>query len=211
MKRFAVVLSGEGTNLQAILEALRAGRLAGELAVVLSNRPGARGLERARRAGIPAEAIDHRAFSSRAAFDAELTRRLERHAVELVVLAGFMRVLTPGFVRSWADRILNLHPALLPAFPGLDAQAQALRAGVKISGCTVHFADEGVDTGPIIAQRAVAVLPNDTVESLSKRIHLQEHALYPLVIDRVLRGQVCVESTPGPTGGRLVHIAGGPL
>lgn len=209
MTRFAVLVSGEGTNLQAILDFWAHAPAAyptqaSQLAVVVSNRPGAGGLRRARAAGVPAEVVDHKAYPSRAAFEARLVEVLDRHGVEWLVLAGFLRVLTPPFVQRYAGRILNTHPALLPSFPGKDGAAQAVAAGVKVSGCTVHFVDEGVDTGPIIAQAAVPVLETDSGEELAERIKRVEHRIYPKVIAKVLGGQYQLD-------GRIVHLGeGGP-
>lgn len=185
--RIAVLVSGGGTNLQALLEAPDLGA---EIVLVLSNRPEALALERARRAGVPTEVLSHRDFATRADFDAALCARLRFHRVELVVLAGFMRVLTTSLLEAFPDRVVNVHPALLPAFPGLDAQAQALAHGVKVSGCTVHFVDAGVDTGAIIAQAAVPVHDDDTVETLRARILLEEHRLLPAVVRDLAAGRV---------------------
>ncbi len=176
--RLGVLVSGRGTNLQALLDAAASGAIPARIVVVLSDRAGAPALERARRAGVPAAHLDPRAFPDRASFDACLARRLEAAGVELVCLAGFMRVLTPDFVRRFRHRILNVHPSLLPAFAGKDAQAQAIAYGVKLSGCTIHLVDEGVDTGPIVLQAAVEVRDEDTPESLAARILPHEHRLY---------------------------------
>ncbi len=173
-----ILASGSGSNLQAILDAIAAGTLDAEAKIVIANVPGARALERARDAGVSTALIDHKHFAGRSAFEAALSRALDDAAAEWVVLAGFMRVLTPEFVARYKRRILNIHPALLPAFPGVHAQAQALAYGVKVSGCTVHFVDEGVDCGPSVAQRAVPVEEGDSVESLTARILRQEHLLY---------------------------------
>lgn len=192
MTRFGVLASGEGTNLQALIDAWQRGEIAGELVVVVANRPGAPALDRARAAGVDAVLLDHRGFGSRAAFDDALAEALAARRVEVVVLAGFMRILSAGFVRRYRGRLVNVHPALLPAFPGLDAQQQALDAGVKLSGCTVHLVDEGVDTGPIVAQAAVPVLADDTEATLSARIRQQEHLLLPRAVDALCRGVVQV-------------------
>jgi len=197
--RVGVLASGRGTNLQALLDAAARGAIPARVVVVLSDRAGAPALERARRAGVPAEHIDPRAFPDRAAFDACLARRLEEAGVELVCLAGFMRLLTPDFVRRFRHRILNVHPSLLPAFPGKDAQAQALAHGVKVSGCTVHLVDEGVDTGPIVLQAAVEVQPDDTPESLAARILPHEHRLYVEAVRLFASRRLVLE-------GRRVHI-----
>lgn len=192
---FGVLVSGNGTNLQAILDAIRGGTLAGRVACVISNRTDAMALERASRAGVPALAIRHQTFESREAFDRALVAALREHGVDWVVLAGFMRVLTPELLRAFPGRVVNIHPSLLPAFPGVDAQRQALEHGVKVTGCTVHFVDEGVDSGPIIAQRAVEVLPTDTVASLSERIHAAEHELFVGVLRDIAEGRIAPSNT----------------
>ncbi len=192
MQRLGILLSGRGSNFIAIAEAVREGRLPGaEIAVVLSNLPAAAGLEAARQLGLPAIAIPS-AGRKRAEHDAEVVAALHQHSVDLVCLAGYMRIISPEFVRAFPNRILNIHPALLPAFPGLDAQTQALEFGAKVAGCTVHFVDEAVDHGAIILQRVVPVLDLDTVESLSARILEQEHIAYPEAIARVLSGEYCL-------------------
>ena len=186
MKRIGILLSGRGSNFVAIAEAIRARALAGaEIAVVLSNIPDAPGLKIAAELGLPAIAVPS-AGRKRAEHDAEIIARLHQHRVDLVCLAGYMRILTPEFVRAFPNRILNVHPSLLPSFPGLDAQQQALDYGAKIAGCTVHFVDEAVDHGAIIVQRQVPVLDDDTAESLSARILEQEHIAYPEAIACVL-------------------------
>ena len=192
MQRLGILLSGRGSNFMAIAEAVRKGRLPGaEIAVVLSNLPDAAGLESARKLGLLAIAIPS-AGRKRAEHDAEVVAALRQHRVDLVCLAGYMRILSPEFVRAFPNRILNIHPALLPAFPGLDAQAQALEFGVKVAGCTVHFVDEAVDHGAIILQRVVPVLDEDTAETLSARILEQEHIAYAEAIARVLSGEYCL-------------------
>lgn len=187
--RFAVLVSGSGTNLQALLDAESRGALApATIAVVVSNRPGVLALERAGRAGKPAVCVDHRAHGSREAFEDAMLAVLRDHGVEAVVLAGFMRILTARFLGAFPHRILNTHPALLPAFPGVDAVPQALAYGVKVTGCTVHFVDAGVDTGPIIAQACVPVLDDDDDASLHARIRAEEHALLPEVTRMLAAG-----------------------
>jgi phosphoribosylglycinamide formyltransferase-1 len=188
--RLGVLASGRGSNLQAILDAIAAGRCPARVAVVISDRKDAAALERARRAAVPAVHVDPRAHPDRRAFDAAVAAALDGHRVELVCLAGFMRVLTPEFVRRYRGRVLNVHPALLPAFPGLHAQRQALEHGVKVAGATVHLVDEGVDTGPILLQAAVPVLEDDTEEALAARILGEEHRLYPEAIRLVAEGRV---------------------
>jgi phosphoribosylglycinamide formyltransferase 1 len=188
-----VLASGRGSNLQAILDAIEAGRCPARVAVVVSDRKDAPALERARRAGARAVHLDPRAYPDRVAFDEAVAEVLDQHATELVCLAGYMRVLSPEFVRRFPGRILNVHPALLPAFPGLHAQRQALQHGVKVAGATVHFVDEGVDTGPIVLQSAVPVLDNDTEDTLAARILVEEHRLYPEAIRLYAEGRLGVE------------------
>lgn len=189
MKRLGILLSGRGSNFSAIAEALRTQRLLGaEIAVVLSNIADAPGLTIAAEMGLTAIAVPSEG-RKRAEHDAEMIARLHQHRVDLVCLAGYMRILAPEFVRAFPNRILNVHPSLLPAFPGLNAQAQALEFGAKVAGCTVHFVDEAVDHGAIIVQRAVPVLDGDTAESLAARILEQEHIAYPEAIACVLSGE----------------------
>jgi phosphoribosylglycinamide formyltransferase-1 len=186
VKRLGILLSGRGSNFLAIAKAIREERLLGaEIAVVLSNREDAGGLDAARELKIPAFCIPS-AGRKRAEHDAEMVARLHQHHIDLVCLAGYMRVLTEEFVRAFPQRILNIHPSLLPAFPGLDAQKQALEYGAKLGGCTVHFVDEAVDHGVIILQKAVPIKEDDTAESLSARVLEQEHLLYPEAIAHVL-------------------------
>ncbi|MSP63583.1 MAG: phosphoribosylglycinamide formyltransferase [Myxococcales bacterium] len=189
--RLGLLVSGSGSNLQAILDAAREGRLGGALpTVVISNVPGVRALERARDAGVEALEIDHRAFASRPAFDAALQDALRARAVDLVVLAGFMRLLTGDFLAAFPGRVINIHPSLLPAFPGLHAPRQALDYGARIAGCTVHFVDEGTDTGAIIAQASVEVRDDDDEEALAARILAEEHRLYPQVIRQLAERRI---------------------
>jgi len=198
MDRLGILLSGRGSNFEAIADNIAAGRLNAEIAVVISNRPEARGLEIARRRGLHAVCIPSKGLD-REVYDRMVVAELRRCRVDLVCLAGFMRLLSAYFVREFPFRILNIHPSLLPAFPGLDAQAQALEHGVKISGCTVHFVDEYLDHGPIIVQAAVPVLEDDTVETLSARILKEEHRIYTEAIRIVLSGRWRIE-------GRRVRI-----
>jgi len=184
-----VLISGRGTNLQAIIDAVAAGRLDARIGLVVSNRAGAPGLERAQRAGIETLVIDHRRFLSREAFDLAVVDALQARGVGLVCLAGFMRLLSPAFIRAYPHAILNIHPALLPAFPGLEAQRQAWEHGVKISGATVHLVTPELDAGPIVLQAAVPVLDDDTAESLAERILVEEHRIYPEAIGIVLDGR----------------------
>ena len=185
-----VLVSGNGTNLQAILDAIARGALDARVRCVVSNKGEAGALERARSAGVPAIFISHKAHPTREAFDEAVLAALREHEVDWVVLAGFMRVLTPGFLRAFGGRVVNVHPALLPAFPGVNAVGQALAHGVKVTGCTVHFVDDGVDSGPIIAQRAVAVEDGDDEASLAARIHRAEHELFVSVLADIAAGRI---------------------
>ena len=191
--RIGILASGGGSNLQAIVDHCRDGSLNAEIAVVISNNPDAGALERARQAGLPARCINHREFAGREAFDTALVAALREAGVELVVLAGFMRIITRVMLDAFPLRIINIHPALLPAFPGLHVQQQALDYGARFSGCTVHFVDGGVDTGPIIIQAVVPVLPGDTAETLAARILAQEHRIYPRAIQLIADGRVRVD------------------
>lgn len=209
--RLGVLVSGSGTNLQSILDATQQGRLDAEVRLVLSNRPGVLALERAARAGVPALCLDHKAYPTREAFDEAAIAALREAGVEWVALAGFMRVLTPRFLEAFEGRIVNIHPSLLPAFPGVNSQRQAFDHGVKVAGCTVHFVDGGVDTGAIIAQRAVPVLEDDDAESLRQRILEQEHVIFVEALQAIAEGRVTLTTTP--TGRSKVRIAprpGGP-
>lgn len=187
-----MLISGSGTNLQAIIDAVEEKRLDALVRVVISNREDAFGLARARRHNIPTEVVDHRKFVTREAYDQALIDILKARQVELVVLAGFMRLLSPLFVKTFSNRIMNIHPALLPAFPGLHVQKKALDHGVRFSGCTVHFVNEECDQGPIIIQAVVPVFPDDTEESLSARILGEEHRIYPRAIQLYSEGRLHV-------------------
>lgn len=188
--RLAVFVSGSGTNLQAIIDA----RIPSvDIVLVFSNNPGAFALERAAKEGIPSLVLDHRKYSSREEYDAEVLKMIEPYGINLIALAGFMRILSPLFVKAYKNRIINIHPALLPSFPGVNAAKQALNAGVKHTGVTVHFVDEGVDTGPIILQTVVPVLDDDTEESLLEKIHGEEHRIYPEAIRFVSSGKYRIE------------------
>ena len=178
LRNIGVLASGRGTNLQAIIDGASSGMFAGRVAVVVSDRSKAPALDRARQAGIPAVFVSKKEAGSQEAFEWNIAGVLDAHGVDVVCLAGFMRVLGPWFVARYSGRMLNIHPALLPSFPGLEAQRQALEYGVKVSGCTVHFVDEGVDAGPIIIQRPVLIRQEDTVETLSERILVEEHKAY---------------------------------
>lgn len=187
-RNIGVLISGRGSNLQALIDAVGEGRLDARLAVVISNNPGAPGLDRARTAGIEALTINHRDYRSRDAFDSALARALQDRGVELVCLAGFMRLIGQPMLDVFPQRIINIHPSLLPAFPGVDAQAQALAYGVKVSGVTVHLVTAELDGGPIVLQAVVDVLDDDTPETLSARILEQEHRIYPEAVARMLEG-----------------------
>ena len=186
----AILVSGSGSNLQAIIDASERGEIHCRVGVVISNKADAYGLVRARNHGIPTAVVDHRSFESREAFDARLVEIIRSTGAELVCLAGFMRVVTPVFLRAFPHRILNIHPALLPSFPGTHGPAQALRYGVRFSGCTVHFLDEGIDTGPIIVQAVVPVHEDDTEEMLAARILKEEHRIYPMAIRLFFEGRL---------------------
>jgi phosphoribosylglycinamide formyltransferase-1 len=188
-----VLISGSGTNLQSIIDAIETKELDAKIQVVLSNRIDAYGLVRAKKHGIPVEVLDHKRFSNREAFDQAVVDILRAREVELVVLAGFMRLLSPVFVAAYSNRIMNIHPALLPAFPGLHVQKKAVEHGVRFSGCTVHFVNEECDEGPIIIQAVVPVFPQDTEESLASRILEQEHRIYPRAIQLYSEGRLRIE------------------
>jgi phosphoribosylglycinamide formyltransferase 1 len=207
--RLGVLASGGGTNLQAILDACASKRIAAEVAVVISNVPGAGALERARKAGVPAEVVPSKGVPDRDAYDLRLVDALRVRRVDLVCLAGYMRLVTPTFLRAFGPtpesrgcpRIVNVHPGLLPSFPGLHAQRQCVEYGARFAGCTVHFVDEGTDTGPVIVQAIVPVLPGDGEEALAKRILAQEHVIYPQAIQWFAEGRLSVE-------GRTVTVRG---
>jgi phosphoribosylglycinamide formyltransferase-1 len=192
MNRLGILLSGRGSNFEAIARNVAAGAIGAEIAVVISNRPHARGLEIAREMGIKAVCIPSKGLD-REVYDRQLVAELKSNCIDLVCLAGFMRLLSAYFVREFPNRVLNIHPSLLPSFPGLDAQHQAIEHGVKISGCTVHFVDESLDAGPIIIQAAVPVLDDDDADSLSARILEQEHRIYSEAIRIVLGGRYRIE------------------
>lgn len=210
MIRLGVLASGGGTNLQAILDACAGRRIDAEVAVVLSNVPGAGALGRARRAGVPGEVLPSKGAPDREAYDLRLVEALRRHRVDLVCLAGYMRIVTPAFLRAYGPtpatrgcpRVMNIHPGLLPSFPGLHAQRKCLDYGARFAGCTVHFVDEGTDTGPVIVQAIVPVLAGDSEDALSKRILEQEHRIYPQAIEWFARGRLRMD-------GRRVALDGG--
>lgn len=200
MTRVGVLASGSGSNLQALIDGLNVEGSPARVVVLICNVPGAPALERAAKAGVPAVLLRHEQWASREAFDAALADELARHGVELVCLAGWMRLVGPAFLARYPGAVLNVHPALLPSFPGMHAPRQALAKGVRVSGCTVHFVDEGTDTGPIVAQAAVPVLPGDGVAELTARIQREEHRLYPAVVRAIAEGKVRLE-------GRTVRLS----
>ncbi|ALC16476.1 formyltetrahydrofolate-dependent phosphoribosylglycinamide formyltransferase [Desulfuromonas soudanensis] len=210
--RLGCLASGGGSNLQAIIDRCRDGSLAAEISVVISNKPDSGALQRARNAGIPALCIDHRNFPTREDFDRAVVAALLEAGVELIVLAGFMRLISDVFLDAFPGRIMNIHPALLPAFPGLHVQRKALEYGARVTGATVHFVDGGVDTGPIVIQAVVPILDDDTEESLSARILEQEHRIYPRAIELFAQGRLRIDGRrvriepPLPPGSEvLVH------
>ena len=198
MTKLGVLCSGRGTDLQSIIDAIKNGELNAEISIVLTDKPNVMALERAEKAGIKNICVDRKKFANRADFESELLKNLD--GVDLVVLTGFMRILSPDFVRRYEGRLMNIHPSLLPAFPGAHAHRDVLAYGVKISGCTVHFVDEGTDSGPIILQAAVEVRDDDTEETLSARVLEQEHIIYPKAIKLFVEGKLKIE-------GRHVIIA----
>lgn len=191
--RLAVLLSGRGSNFASIHEAIAAGRLDANIATVISNRADAPGIERAREWGYDAHVLDNRRYPNRAAHETAVRKILDEARPDIIVMAGYMRLLSPTFVAAWMNRIVNIHPSLLPSFPGVDAQAQALAHGVKVTGCTVHFVDEGLDAGPIIVQRTVEVRDDDSVETLSARILEQEHIAYVDALRILATGNYVIE------------------
>lgn len=210
-RRTAILISGRGSNMAALLAAAADPAYPAEIALVLSNRADAAGLARAAEAGIPTAVVESRPFGrDRAGFEAAMEAELARHGVELIALAGFMRVLTEGFTARWTGRMINIHPALLPAFPGLDTHARALAAGVRLHGCTVHLVTPGVDEGPVIAQAAVPILPGDTEADLAARVLAEEHRIYPAALAwlaagrlRLEDGVVRIADAPAPSAGAL--------
>ena len=201
-KRTAILISGRGSNMQSLIRAMQAPDFPAEPAVVVSNRPEALGLSWAREQGIAAVAIDHRAYATRTAFEARLHQTLRDHGTELICNAGFMRLLTGGFVDRWKDRQINIHPSLLPAFPGLDTHQRVLDSGALVTGCTVHFVRLEMDSGPILAQAVVGVVPGESAEALAARVLEAEHKLYPLALRLVASGQIRVvnETAHFPAG-----------
>jgi len=200
-KRVAILISGRGSNMSALIEAARAREYPAEIALVLSNRPTAKGLEIAKSAGIATAVVDHTAYKTREEFDAEIEKQLAAANIEIICLAGFMRVLTAQFVKNWEGYLLNIHPSLLPAFKGIDTHVRALDAGVKIHGCTVHFVVPEIDSGPIIMQAAVPVLEGDDEEELATRVLAAEHRIYPAALKLLAEGKLAIE-------GERVVVAG---
>ncbi|MBK18009.1 MAG: phosphoribosylglycinamide formyltransferase [Rhodospirillaceae bacterium] len=186
----AVLISGRGSNMQALIDYCKTDAAAAEIVLVISNVPGAAGLDRAAEASIPTTTIDHKKFADRESFEKEITQTLENHQVEMICLAGFMRLLTKSFVDHWQDRLINIHPSLLPAFKGLDTHERALAEGVRFTGCTVHFVRAEMDSGPIIVQAAVPILSDDDPESLAMRVLIAEHRCYPLALSLIAQGKI---------------------
>ncbi len=191
--KLCVLISGRGSNLQSLIDACAANDYPAEIALVISNIDGVQGLERASNAGIPTTVVSHRDFRSRESFDASLTETISRLDVDLLCLAGFMRILSDGFVEHWQDRLVNIHPSLLPSFKGLDVQQRAIDAGVRFSGCTVHYVRSDMDCGPIIVQAVVPVLGDDDEDALARRILEQEHIIYPLAVRMIAQGRVTIK------------------
>ncbi len=212
--RGGVLISGGGTNLQALIDAAAAPDFPAEIVLVISNRPDVRGLQRASAAGIATLVINHRDFDGRAPFDAALNAALQSAGCQIVCLAGFMRILTPGFINGWAGRMLNIHPSLLPSFPGLHTHQRALDASARIAGCTTHLVTPELDSGPILAQAVVPILTDDTAETLAARVLKQEHRIYPQTLRllaegriRVVDGRAVIDHQAPPDGGILVNPA----
>lgn len=193
-KRVAILISGRGSNMAALIEAANRYGFPAEIAIVISNRPDAKGLPFAAACGVATAILDHKLFPGREQFDAALDKMLEAMKVEIVCLAGFMRVLSDGFVKKWTGRMINMHPSLLPEFKGLDTHARALKAGVKVHGCTVHFVVPELDAGPVILQAEVPVQDGDTEETLSRRVLAEEHKIYPVALKMLAQGRVRLEA-----------------
>lgn len=194
-KRVAALISGRGSNMTSLIAAAKDPAFPAEIALVLSNRPDAAGLETARKEGIAAVALDHKAYASREEFERAMQRVLDEHKIDIVCLAGFMRLLTPWFVEQWSGKMLNIHPAILPLYKGLHTHERALADGVKLHGATVHFVVPGMDEGPIIAQAVVPVLSNDTPDTLGARVLVQEHKLYPLALKLLASDRLSIDGT----------------
>jgi phosphoribosylglycinamide formyltransferase 1 len=206
MVRLGVLVSGNGSNLQALLDAAARGELSAEIATVISNRPGVRALERAALAGVPALCISHREHPTREEFDRRLVAELRERQVDWVVFAGFMRLVTPMFLDAFPNRVLNIHPSLLPAFPGVDSGKQAFEYGVKVSGCTVHLVSHEMDAGPIVAQAAVPILETDTLESFMQRMHSAEHALLVSATQAAVTGRISLVPPLNPALRQRVRL-----
>lgn len=208
-KKVGVLVSGRGSNLQALLDAAADPAFPAEIALVISNIAGVYALERAEKAGVPTQVIPHKQFASREEFDAAMDAALRQAGVEIVCLAGFMRLLTKGFVEGWAGRMINIHPSLLPSFKGLHTHERAIEAGVKLHGCTVHLVTPELDDGPILVQAAVPVLPGDTPDDLAARVLEQEHKAYPLALKLLAEGRVSVDGpraqVDAPSGGTIIN------
>ncbi|MBT8148382.1 MAG: phosphoribosylglycinamide formyltransferase [Pseudomonadales bacterium] len=204
LPRVVVLISGSGSNLQALLDACTRGELKCEVAAVISNRPSAGGLERARATNIPALAVDHTRFDSRESFDRELARVIDLHAPELIILAGFMRILSPVFTTKFAGKLLNIHPSLLPKYPGLNTHQRAIDAGDNYAGATVHFVTGELDGGPAIIQARVPVLPQDTADQLAERVLVQEHLIYPLAAAWFVEGRLALQGNRVYLDGELL-------
>ncbi len=203
-KRIVVLISGSGSNLQAMIDAQQNNELGGDIVAVFSNRPNVLGLERASKAGIPAETLDHKSFDSREAFDTELAKRLDEYNPDLVVLAGFMRILTPEFVNHYAGKLLNIHPSLLPKYPGLNTHQRAIEAGDQEHGATVHFVTPELDGGPPLVQGKIAIENGDTPNSLQQRIHIIEHKIYPLAVRWCCEGKAELTNQGAVLNGELL-------
>ncbi len=206
--RLAILISGRGTNLQAFIDACASGELAAQIGVVISNNPGAEGLQRAARAGIATRCIDHRNFSAREEFDRALVHELSAHAVDLVVLAGFMRILTPVLIEPFIGRLLNIHPSLLPKYPGLHTHQRALDSGDTEAGATVHFVTPQLDGGPPVLQARVPILLDDTAETLAARVSTLEHAIYPIAVRWYLQGRLALTATGAALDGNSIPATG---
>lgn len=203
-RRVAILISGRGSNMESLIAAAREPDFPAEIALVLSNRPDAPGLASAKAQGVATAAVDHKIYAGREAFEASMQKMLDAHRIDFICLAGFMRLLTAGFVNHWEGRMINIHPALLPAFPGLHTHERALKEGVKLHGCSVHYVVPEMDAGPIIAQAAVSVLDDDTPETLGKRVLAQEHVIYPLALRLAASGAVRIVE------GRVIGAGGKP-
>ena len=208
MKNIVILISGRGSNMEALIAARDAGQLPVNIAAVISNRPDAKGLETAAQAGIATLCLDHKAYAGREAFDAALAESIDTFAPDLVVLAGFMRILTAGFVRHYEGRLFNIHPSLLPSFPGLHTHQRALEEGVRIHGCTVHFVTAELDHGPVVIQAAVPVLDGDDEDSLSARVLRQEHQIYPQAVRWFAEGRLRLEDGRVRLNGEMTESAG---